>query len=53
MFAGICHFKYDAVNIIYDVSITTNPNPYNARFVHVGIRYTENTYRVLPYIKNI
>ena len=29
---------YDAVNIIHDVITTTNPFPYSAKFITVGVR---------------
>ena len=29
---------YDAVNVIYDVITTTNPIPYTAKFMFVGVR---------------
>ena len=29
---------YDAVNVIHDVTTTTNPTPYTAKFMFVGVR---------------
>ena len=32
---------YDAVSIIHDVITTSNPFPYNAKFMFVGVRNNE------------
>ena len=33
---------YDAVNIMNDVITTTNPFPYTAKFMFVGVRHNES-----------
>ena len=54
---------YDAVNMIHDVITIANPFTYTVKFVFVGVRNNkntinqtlndkQNTYIVLPYIKN-
>ena len=55
---------YDAVNVINDVITTADPIPYTAKFMFDGVinnkteqirrwKIKQNTYIVLPYIKNI
>ena len=49
---------FDPVNMIHEVITTADPIPYIAEFMFVGdrnktLKDEQNTYMVLPYIKNI